>query len=131
PVDDEHAVRYTLNAIPSVSPEVDRMIAAHAEKYGHYNPADHHDELFTDDKYPDEPVFQLTSAQDYVAQMGQGTIADRENERLVTSDKGIAFRRKLFFRELDLVEAGRGTKRWKRLDHAVKMTIPVKEPADA
>jgi len=32
---------------------------------------------------------------------------------------------------LDLIEAGRQTKRWKRLDHAVKMTIPVAETADA
>ena len=131
PVDDEHAVRYTINAIPSVNPEVDRMVAEHAERYGHYNPSDHHDELFYEDKYPDEPVFQLTSAQDYVAQMGQGTIADRDNERLVTSDKGVAFLRKLFFRELDLIQSGRATKRWKRLDHAVKMTIPVPETADA
>jgi 5,5'-dehydrodivanillate O-demethylase len=131
PVDDEHSVRFTVNAAPSSGPEIDRIVTENAIENGNYNPADHHDELFVDDKYPNEVVFKLTSAQDYVAQMGQGAIADRENERLVTSDKGIAFLRKIFFRELDSLQAGRPTKSWKRLDHAVKMTIPLPETADA
>ena len=124
PVDDEHAIRFTLQSMPSAGAENDRMLREYADKHANYNPADFHDELFNEDKYPDEVVFQLTSAQDYVAQLGQGTIADREQERLVSSDAGIAFLRRLFFREMGLLQQGRGTKRWKPLDHAVKMTIP-------
>lgn len=131
PVDDEHSVRFTINATPSSGAEIDRIVTENAEIHGNYNPADHHDELFYDDKYPNEVVFKLTSAQDYVAQMGQGVIADRTNERLVTSDEGIALLRKIFFRELDRLREGRLTKSWKRLDHAVKLTIPGEEKVDA
>jgi 5,5'-dehydrodivanillate O-demethylase len=131
PVDDEHAIRFTVNAMPSAGPEIDRIVRENAGKHYAYNPADHHKELFDDDKYPTEVVFELTTAQDYVAQMGQGAIADRANERLVGSDAGIAFLRKIFFREMDLLQDRRPTKRWKPLDHAVEMTIPRSEKVDA
>jgi 5,5'-dehydrodivanillate O-demethylase len=127
PIDDERAIRLTVNATPSHGPEVDRIILAHAEKHANYNPADYHGELFNEDKFPSEVIFELTTAQDYVAQMGQGTIADRANERLVSSDAGIAFLRKIFFRELDLLMDRRPTKRWRPLAHAVEMTIPTSE----
>jgi 5,5'-dehydrodivanillate O-demethylase oxygenase subunit len=44
-------------------------------------------------KYPSDHLFDLTSAQDYVAQRGQGVIADREHEILGRSDAGIALLR--------------------------------------
>jgi 5,5'-dehydrodivanillate O-demethylase len=65
---------------------------------------------------PNDRLLQLTSAQDYVAAVGQGAIADREGERLGASDKGIVFLRRLFWRELDAIARGADAKTWCRLD---------------
>ena len=48
--------------------------------------------------------------QDFVAWMGQGAIADRENEHLGASDKGIAQIRRRFFEDLDAIKEGRDPK---------------------
>ena len=63
-----------------MSPEADRATVEHFEKYGDYNPADHHDKLFGDKIWPEDPSLQLTPAQDYVAMMGQGAIVDRAQD---------------------------------------------------
>ena len=95
----------------------------HFELSGNYDPTEHHDELFYDEIYPAEPVFQLTSAQDYVAQVGQGTIVDREVEVLGRSDAGIALMRRIFFREMEAIREGRPTKDWRRLEEAAHLPI--------
>ena len=79
PVDDTHTYK-GIYAIASVSPEEDRATVEHFEKYGDYNPADHHDELFLEKKWPQDPSLQLTPAQDYVAMMGQGSIVEGTRE---------------------------------------------------
>ena len=88
-----------------------------------YDPTEHHDELFYGETYPTEPVFQLTTAQDYVAQVGQGTIVDRGIEVLGRSDAGIALIRRIFFREMDAIREGRPPKAWRRLEEAVHLPI--------
>lgn len=79
-----------------------------------YDPAQHHEELFLRRMVPDPALSELTSAQDYVAQAGQGTIADRLHERLGRSDAGVAFMRGIFLREMACVRDGRPPKRWAR-----------------
>ena len=54
------------------------------------------------------------NTQDYVAQCGQGTIADREHERLGRSDVGVILLRKLWARELEALATGQPLKDWKR-----------------
>jgi 5,5'-dehydrodivanillate O-demethylase len=54
----------------------------------------------------------IVGIQDDVAQIGQGVIADRENEYLGRSDVGIILLRKIWLRELDALAAGRATKSW-------------------
>ena len=54
----------------------------------------------------------IVGIQDDIAQLGQGVIADRENEYLGRSDAGIILLRKLWLRELDALDAGRPTKAW-------------------
>ena len=54
----------------------------------------------------------IVSIQDDVAQLGQGIIADRENEYLGRSDVGIILLRKIWLRELDALDAGKPTKAW-------------------
>ena len=123
PVDDTATYKLGVYAIPSVAPEEDRATIAHFEKYGDYNPADHHDELLLEKKWPEDPSLQLTPAQDYVAMMGQGTIVDRTREHLGKSDLGIALLRKVFWREMEALRNGHPTKQWRRLEHAQDMPV--------
>ncbi len=129
PNDDEHTTRFTVYSSPKVSPEADRALTERLNSYHDYNPADHHTELFDEDTYPTESVSQLTAAQDYVAQVGQGAIADRLNERLGRSDAGIALLRRIFWREMDAVRAGRGIKEWRALDEPVDLPMQVPDAA--
>jgi 5,5'-dehydrodivanillate O-demethylase oxygenase subunit len=123
PVDDTHTYKFGIYAIRSVSSEEDRATIEHFEKYGDYNPADHHDALFIEKKWPEDPSLQLTPAQDYVAMMGQGTIVDRTREHLGKSDLGIALLRKIFWREMEALRNGHPTKQWRRLEHAQEMPL--------
>jgi hypothetical protein len=52
------------------------------------------------------------NAQDYVAQVGQGSIADRTNEHLGRSDLGVILFRKIWQRELRALKGRRRLKKW-------------------
>jgi 5,5'-dehydrodivanillate O-demethylase len=124
PVDDTHTLKFGIYAIPSEGPEADRETLAHFEKHGDYNPADHHDALFARAEWPEDPSLQLTPAQDYIAIMGQGPIADRKRERLGKSDAGIVLLRRLFWRELAAQQKGTPLKGWRPLEHEARMYLP-------
>ena len=112
PHDDEHTTRFALYSTPLAGAGAERYVK-YFEECDAYNPADHHDELFRG-IYPEETYVRLVSAQDYVALVGQGPIALRENERLGRSDSSIINVRKIFARELEAIRAGRATKTWTR-----------------
>ncbi len=57
-------------------------------------------------------VKNLTSVEDYVAQVGQGAIADRANEHLGRMDVGVILLRKLWLRELQALAEGRPLNQW-------------------
>jgi 5,5'-dehydrodivanillate O-demethylase len=129
PVDETHTARMLIYAIPSTTPETDRRLTERMEQFGDYDPVAHHDELFNQGKVPSEVLVQLTSAQDYVAAVGQGAIVDRAHERLGKSDIGIAYLRRTFWRELDAIRHGKPTKNWHRLEHAAE--LPPQRPVAA
>ena len=79
-----------------------------------YNPAKHREELFRGRAVPESKTNELTAAQDFVAQTGQGTITARSQEHLGQSDAGIILLRKIFDRELSAMRDGRPLKQWKR-----------------
>jgi 5,5'-dehydrodivanillate O-demethylase len=54
----------------------------------------------------------LVHTQDYVAQVGQGSIADRSEEHLGRSDVGIILFRRIWQRELTALAEGRPLKKW-------------------
>ena len=54
----------------------------------------------------------LVHTQDYVSQVGQGSIADRTQEHLGRSDLGIILFRKIWERELRALAEGRPLKKW-------------------
>lgn len=50
--------------------------------------------------------------EDYACQVGQGTIADREGERLGSIDRGTLLLRKIWMRELAALAEGKPLKKW-------------------
>jgi 5,5'-dehydrodivanillate O-demethylase len=120
-VDDTQTSRFTIYSMPSQGAEADRKTAEHFRRHLVYNPADHHDDLFVREVYPEEMAMELVSAQDYVAAIGQGAVVDRSKERLVSSDAGAALLRKIFWRELAALQAGKASKQWCRLQEAVEL----------
>lgn len=115
PIDDTQTARITLIAAETTSPDADADLQRYFDGCETYNAANHHDELFAG-KYPEDPLIRLTSAQDYVALIGQGAIADRANERLGSSDRGIAMLRRILWREMEAINFGRPTKQWRRIE---------------
>ena len=120
PVDEENTARFTVYSMPSSGAEEDRKTTEHFNRHVDYNPPDHHDELFHEGKYPEEMSMELVSAQDYVAAIGQGAVLDRTQERLASSDAGVAVLRKIFWRELAAVKTGR-QKHWVRQHDKVEL----------
>ncbi|MGH7073601.1 MAG: Rieske 2Fe-2S domain-containing protein [Stellaceae bacterium] len=62
--------------------------------------------------------------QDFIAWVGQGTVADRGKENLAASDKGIALIRRRFFADLEGLAAGRDPKAVIR-DESLKDCVPL------
>jgi hypothetical protein len=116
--DDTQTTRIALIAAPMTNPEVDQRLTEYFARTGLYKAADHHDELFSG-IYPSDPLLELTSAQDYVAMMGQGSIADRENESLGQSDAGVARLRSILWREMEAIRQGRSSKTWRRAEQTI------------
>jgi 5,5'-dehydrodivanillate O-demethylase len=111
PVDDEHTLRFALMAYPG-GETGEELRKAGAIGMGHV--ADWAEQLFTDHTLPEVGSTDRITAQDYTAVRGQGVIEDRTKERLGASDAGIAFLRRILFRELEAVRDGNPTKHWTR-----------------
>lgn len=122
PIDNERTARFLIYSLPDGA-EAHERFRAYFQKFASYNPAEHHDDLLLRKIYPEEPILQLTGAQDYVATMGQGVRPDRSLERLGKSDAGIVFLRRLFLREMAAL-ANNEPKKWKRLDHGIELPKP-------
>jgi 5,5'-dehydrodivanillate O-demethylase len=123
PLDDTHTARNLIYAMPTQGKDVDEQLLADWASHESYNPADHHDELFLAGTYPPDEHSDLTNAQDYVAQVGQGPLVDREREILGRSDAGIAFLRRLYFRELEALRESRPGKTWRPLDEHAELPL--------
>lgn len=123
PIDMTTTLRIGVYAIKTTDQNARRNFIAYMDKFGGYDPSDHHDDLFMRRAFPDDKLIQLTSAQDYVAALGQGALPDRARERLGKSDAGIVMLRRLFWRELDAIKSGKPTKPWRRLDQLAALPI--------
>jgi 5,5'-dehydrodivanillate O-demethylase oxygenase subunit len=122
PVDDTHSVLFTSRCAPLLGEDAKRF-EERLPPHRYYNPADEHDMLMANPREADhrpDPV----SAQDYVAQLGQGAIADRINERLGRGDAGIVFARGLFRREMAKLERGLPLKQWVLKPRGPALPVP-------
>jgi 5,5'-dehydrodivanillate O-demethylase len=117
PIDIDKTLRIGIYAVDSDDPKEKADFRQYMDTVGVYDASAHHDELFDQRLYPEDRLIQLTSAQDYVAALGQGSMPDRNRERLGKSDAGIVMLRRLFWREMDALREGRPIKRWRRIDH--------------
>lgn len=124
PIDDTRTVRFSVRRVPSTTPEADRRITEYFDDVETYSASDDHDALFQRKEYPEDPLVRLTSAQDYVALVGQGAIANRSQELLGKSDKGVVFLRNLFFREMAAISEQAPTKKWRRLAKSPDLPKP-------
>ena len=96
PVDDEHTAQFSARSTPLKGEAVNEY-KKWAASSPRYNPADDSEKLFREAPYFDfHNSVQLVAAQDYIAQVGQGAIVDRSQERLGKSDAGIILLRKIF-----------------------------------
>ena len=124
PVDDEHTAQFSARCAPlrgEAAREYEEWFASNPR----YNPADQGEKLFREAPHFDfHDTVRLVAAQDYVAQVGQGAIVDRSQERLGKSDAGIIFLRKLFRRELDAIEKGLRGKNWKPRSGLARLPLP-------
>lgn len=124
PIDDERTVRFSVRRVPSTTREADQRITEYFDEVESYNAADDHDALFNKKEYPEDPLVRLTSAQDYVALVGQGAIADRSHELLGKSDKGVVFLRNVFFREMAAILDEAPAKKWRSLAKSPDLPKP-------
>ena len=120
-IDDERTSRFQLYSMPSMGAAADRKTTEHFHRHMDYNPSDHHSELIDQELYPEEMALELVNAQDYVAVVGQGPIVDRSQERLTSTDLGIALQRRIFWREMAAMQAGKPTKQWVRLTETIEL----------
>jgi phenylpropionate dioxygenase-like ring-hydroxylating dioxygenase large terminal subunit len=124
PNDDLNTTRFMIyGQQPGASEASQARFNEYFAKYGKYDPAEHHVELFSSRVWnnPEDTFVGLTAAQDYLSIRGQARVTSRVDEILGRSDLGIVTLRKLFWRELELQEAGQPTKSWRSLDHAVQL----------
>ena len=124
PNDDLNTTRFMIYCLPPGASEASRFrFKNYFDKYGKYDPAAHHDELFSSRvwKNPEDTYVGLTAAQDYLSIRGQERLTRREDEILGKSDLGIVTLRRLFWRELDLVQANQPTKPWRSLQAPMEL----------
>jgi len=120
PVDDEKCIMFRARHLPLTGEAAVRF--QQAAKAAGATPGPPAGELgqqvltgqirFQDLKNATTSPVVYVNAQDYVAQVGQGAIANRRNEHLGRSDLGVIMFRKIWERELRALKEGRPLKKW-------------------
>lgn len=127
PVDDESTIQFTVVAL-RFPPEKVReyterragRLAKRTQSHVELGAKVLRGELWLDDVDPESTDF--VRLQDEVSLVGQGRIADYDNELLGQSDKAVIFVRKVWARELEALAEERACKRWVYDDDALGVT---------
>ena len=119
PVDDGHFVAFDVTRTPLTGVEAKKYAAQRR------NEQEHEAEMrwdvaeailkgdMTIEEIPEEVShYNGFVIEDYVTQVGQGTIADRAGEHLGRQDASVAYRRRLWLQELDALSKGRPLRTW-------------------
>src|SRR5918999_4164273 len=118
PIDDENHLWLITSHIKATGAEAERFLAKKKEFLAKVAAAPKvmdlvHDVWAGRRRLIDIEHPELAILQDIAVQAGQGTIEDRENERLGRSDAAIILIRKILESELAAIAAGRPGKKWK------------------
>lgn len=124
PVDDEHCVSYVVSWLPLTGEAAKEFEARRRELRAQINVSSNElGEAILEGKRQFRDVDQNLSQyyffwlEDYVVQVGQGTIADRDHERLGRVDVGVILLRKIWERELRALAEGDKLKKWRSPEH--------------
>jgi len=120
PLDDDHSLEFRLRRLPLIGPAADQYRARHDALAGEpkVSVAQMGEAVLSGKiSFQDLEGFfkdkvSLVHTQDYVAQVGQGSRAERQREHLGLSDTGVILFRKIWERELRALAARRSLKTW-------------------
>jgi len=121
PIDETHTGMFSISSSP-IGGEAGEQIKEKISFRQGYNAYDYHEDIMH--KRMPANMGNLVQAQDYLAQVGQGAIADRSAERLGQSDAGVILLRRIMRRELDLIKKGRPTKQWRMRSAVADLPVP-------
>jgi 5,5'-dehydrodivanillate O-demethylase len=120
PIDDEHHLQFATQEVRVYGDDINEYLEVNAEWLKTLDPSGVQErgekilrgEAVLEDylEYPN-----LIALEDFVAQVGQGPIADRSAERLSRTDADIVMMRQIFSRELQALAEGRPIKQWAQL----------------
>jgi 5,5'-dehydrodivanillate O-demethylase len=122
PIDDETSALFSSRCAP-LRGEAARQFEADLSAHLDYNPIVDEAALF-DRRLRPEDTPDVVSAQDYLAQVGQGRIADRTQERLGRSDAGVILLRRIYRREMEALRDGRPPKAWRARSEFARLPVP-------
>jgi 5,5'-dehydrodivanillate O-demethylase len=120
PLDDQHSLEFRLRRLPLCGEAADKYRAQRdaAAKQPKISVVQMGEAVLSgklsfqdlDNFFKDK--IALVHTQDYVAQVGQGSVAERAQEHLGRSDLGVILFRKIWERELRALAEGRPLKKW-------------------
>lgn len=128
PVDDEHCVSFPIDHVSITGEAGEKYLQRRrgfetAQRAAAEMPEDMAEAVLanritTADVRERDPanLKTLTSVEDYVAQVGQGALANHAAEHLGRMDQGVLLVRRIWERELEALAAGRPLKRWERTE---------------
>ena len=119
PRDDESHYTFRINMVTMPEAEAKAFIAARPDEYGDRSVVMRYGEavLRGDIRVQDiEDRTHIEFIQDYVVQVGQGSVENRRFENLGRSDTILALMRRLWLREMKALEDGRPLKQWRLTD---------------
>ncbi len=127
PIDDEHHVQLCSFAAPLEGKglEMWQRYLEKAAKLPKYRLMEHHEDVFSGRMPPtDNGWFDFINAEDYIAQVGQGTLVDRNEEHLGKSDLAMILMRRIWQRELTEMQQGKPMKAWVTPKEPVDLPVP-------
>ena len=119
PRDDASHYTFRINLVTMSAEEAREFIAQRPANYDDRSMVKHHGDAVLAGELRIQDIQDRTHIefiQDYVAQVGQGSIENRRYEQLGRSDTIVALLRKLWRREMTLLAEGKPLKQWKLSD---------------
>jgi 5,5'-dehydrodivanillate O-demethylase oxygenase subunit len=117
PLDDEHTLGFNVSHLPLTGQAAERYRARRSERArGGPRPRELAEAILRGELHIDdiEDKTNIVGIEDYVAQVGQGSIVARENDHLGRSDILVLLYRQIWERELRALAEGRSLKQWHR-----------------